>query len=528
MIFNVKDFGATGDGVTIDSPFVQKALDTCKEQGGGTVYFPTGKYVCASMRIYSNTCVELSAGCVIISCDDESQYGHLRGKYDEPYTRSAGELAGKNYENFEDNDDLSNDWMPRCFIQHLRNKTDNIFCAINAENVTIKGEGTINGRQMNFFYNDTAGEDQNLPRWMRHPGEIAHFLPHLFRPQTIVYYGCKNAKISGIKMINPPFFNVKILDSVDVHVDGVYIDGDPRCINSDGINITGSKNVFVDSCFIRCGDDCIAVSTGEFTPRIGNCENVVVSNCIFDTGSNMTRIFCGIDIDPALSIGIELPGDTKDIARGQSVRNVSFTNCIMLGGSCAANINSAYGGIENVRITNLQTNHTHHSPVVFIGALGESEISNININGINATSHAGINVLGAGGGKVHDIYLSNISMTVSPMTSVFGMAMPDNMNDYWALEYGPYNVNFRHVDNVVLDNITLNWGEEDLDDLEELCPDYLSPFYKKLWREDMNAKRDWPAVYGFDCNGFTVTRLHAKSHGNCDAVCFENCTDTNY
>ena len=87
MIFDVIKFGAAGDGAKDDTTSIQAALDACREVGGGTVLFPNGRYLLSSVRIYSNTTVRIESGARLLLSDDESAYGQLRGRYDEPFTR---------------------------------------------------------------------------------------------------------------------------------------------------------------------------------------------------------------------------------------------------------------------------------------------------------------------------------------------------------------------------------------------------------------------------------------------------------
>lgn len=520
MTYNVRDFGAVGDGVALDSPAIQSVLDLCKEKGGGTVYIPAGQYMCASMRIYDNTCVHLDAGATVYLYDKEEAFTKPRGKYDDFFSRDARELVGERLSNMQD-DDFSLGWMSRISLQCYRNRTDNLFCAINAKNVTIEGEGTLNGRQKEFFLTEEYLEDMRLPRWMRRPEGHSFFLPRVFRPHSIVIFGCENVTLRDFKLIDSPLFNIRILDTTEAHISHLYIKGDRRFINSDGINIAGSRNVFVDHCSIHNGDDCIAISDGEIQPRTQNTENVIVTDCVFDSGSNMARIFCGIDLDPFTAAGVELPKNAWDIAKQQRVRNVILSNCLMLGGSCCANIHTCYGGIENIQILNCTTLGCHRAPIIFIGAKDDAYIKNVRIDGLRSEATASISMLGMDGAKVEDITVANCEMLINPTTSLFGMGQVDSMNDYWALDYGPYNINMRHVHDVTLQNVTLKWGKDDLDDFDEISPAYLPPYYANQWREDLNPNRNFPAVYGYDVQNVTCSGMVVSGHGDCEAYKFE-------
>lgn len=525
MTYNIRDYGAKGDGVTLDSPAVQLCADLCKEQGGGTIVFPAGQYLCASMRLYSNTRVVLDAGATILISDREADYVGLRGKYDEVYERDANKLIGDHFTDMVD-ENASFHCGHRLYLQCFRNRTDNLFFIKDAQNVTIEGPGIMDGRQMNFFHDDEYGQNLAAPRWSRLPDDLTFFLPRVFRPHMIVIMDAKNVRLSGFQMLKTALFSVRVLDSFDVFIDHLFIKGDFRCINSDGINIAGSQNVFVDSCSIQNGDDCIAISDAEIQPRKYNTENIIVSNCTFATTHNMARIFCGIDLGPAKSVGIHYPDNAEEIGKTQAVRNIQINNCILLGGATIANIHATHGSIENVRISNITSNHTYQAPSVIMASVGEGTVvRNVRMSGIHAHGHSCMGILGLGGGLIEDIGISDSQFEMDPMTSLFGMGFPDNMCDYILLEYGSFNIHMRHAKKVRFSNVEVKWGKDDLDDLMELKNHdaVLADYYKPLWRPDMDPNYNWPAIYGYDCEDVKLSDMQICAHGEGPATVFENC-----
>ena len=88
--YNIKEYGAKGDGKAIDSEAINKAITTASEAGGGTVYFPSGRYLSYSIRLKSNINLHFEQGCFLIGADATQ-----RGRYDEP-----GEGAGNKFQDF--------------------------------------------------------------------------------------------------------------------------------------------------------------------------------------------------------------------------------------------------------------------------------------------------------------------------------------------------------------------------------------------------------------------------------------------
>lgn len=538
MTYNIRDYGAMGDGLALDSKAIQTCADFCKEQGGGTIIVPAGRYLCSSIRLYSNTRVVLEAGAILMLSDREADYVGLRGLYDEYFERDPEKLCGKKYAGIEKDrsfvqlngstfrpEKTGFNQQQRLYLQCFRNRTDNLFFIKDAENVTIEGPGVLDGRQELFFNTHEFGQDPTLPRWLRRPPEVTYFLPNVFRPHTIVLMGCKNVRLRDFKILRSPLFNVRVLDSTDVFIDHLFIKGDLRFINTDGINIAGSQNVFVDSCYLQCGDDCIAVSDAEVQTRTQDTKNVLVTNCIFCSKENMTRIFCGIDLEPAKASGVELPPGTEEIGRTQRVENVHFDHCQMIAGTSCANIHATCGTIANIRLTDITSTSKLAAPVLFMAAVGEgAHIQNVRIDGLHAQGHCGVGILGLGGGQIEDIGIFNSQFEVDPETNIFAMGYPDNMIDYFLVGFGPFNFHMRHAKKVSLRNVELRWGKEDLDDLEEIRhhEGIISDYYSALWREDMNPSLDWPAVYAFDCEDVSLSEMNIYGHGKSPKIVIEN------
>jgi len=117
MIVNIKDFGAVGDGYSVDSSAIQKAIDSCAEAGGGMVVCPPGAYLAGSMELKSHVELYLEHGCRLVSCLDPQ------------YFRLPDDVTGAN-EMFA------------------------LLTAAHAEDITISGFGVIDGQCMTFMYDD--------------------------------------------------------------------------------------------------------------------------------------------------------------------------------------------------------------------------------------------------------------------------------------------------------------------------------------------------------------------------------------
>ncbi|TDF96160.1 glycoside hydrolase family 28 protein [Paenibacillus piri] len=278
MDYNVKLFGAVGDGQTLDHEAIQSAIDECGRNSGGIVRVPSGTYLCGTIHIRSNVCLHLEMGAVIRGADDSSLYPEICKT---PY----GNLPGQ--------------------IQAL-------IWADGVENISITGLGIIDG-----------GGAGPLP-----PSVAAGVK---FRPALLFYRDCKNVKFLDITMQYSCFWTLHLMRCEDVMVRGVTILANKQRINTDGIDPDGCKNVIISDCNIKTGDDCIVIKSTEGDV----CENITVTNCVLSSGHaalkigteatgpirNITFNNCVIhDTDVALALYM------KD---GSAYENMVFSNMIV-------------------------------------------------------------------------------------------------------------------------------------------------------------------------------------------------------
>lgn len=526
MTFDVRQFGAAADGVTLDTAAFQSAADACRELGGGTILVSAGTYLCASVRLYSNTTLRLEQGARVLLCPDEAQYGLLRGKYDEPFTREAAALLNR-----PAGDGMN--FMQEMFLAALRSNTDTMFFAKDAENIVLEGEGVLDGQYPCFFNMEPGGEEgvyaaifsDQAPRWLRRLDEGC-LRPKCFRPHLVVMDSCRNVTIRGLRLQDGPFFNIRIVDSELVRLESLDIETNIRCQNTDGINLAGCRMCFIRDCRIVTGDDCIALSTGEMRGLKHNCENIVVSNCIGRTYCNFFRIFIGIDADVCYAEGIGTER-ALEISRNQVVRNINISNCILEQGGCVANIVAVLGGVENVQLNNIRSYHKGKDAALFIAIQKEGWIRNITVDGLEATAKGAVTVLGTDRESIQHVLLRNCRFRIEPKSKLFGNGIPDPLIQYWVSDLAPYNIYLRHVKDVRLLDCELIWGETDLEDMMEIADAAKRPpEYNAIWREDMNPCPNIPCVDAWDVEGLRIREFVGEGLNGAEAIRLHDVLDS--
>ena len=243
-IFDVRQFGARGDGKTLDTVAIQAALDACGKAGGGTVHFVAGAYLSKPITVHSKTTVLLEAGATLLASPTQSDFLKDGGDW----------LAAKS----------SDDFIP--FISG-KNLTD----------IAITGQGTIDGNSANWW--GPAEEART-----RRPG-----YPSLPRPDLIVLNQCRNVHIAGVKLINSPKSHLVLTGCEDVVIEGVTVLSPAGAANTDGMDPVDCRNVTITRCTIDTGDDNISIKSGKkIEGRQFGCENITVTDCDFLHGHGMS------------------------------------------------------------------------------------------------------------------------------------------------------------------------------------------------------------------------------------------------
>jgi len=299
---NVNRFGAIGDAHTLDTAAIQTAIDSCHEQGGGTVWVPAGQYVTGTIFLRDNITLHLDAGAVLLGSTRRDDYPVLsnrwQGKQQPAY---APLIAGE-----------------------------------NLQNIAILGRGTINGR----------GE----PWWKAHRQKTLAYP----RPRLICFTECTNILIENITLINSPSWTINPVRCKNVRIHGVTITNPPDSPNTDGINPDSCTLVRISDCFVSVGDDCITLKSGAENERADlrtPCRDITITNCTLERGhggivigSEMSGGVQNVVVSNCVFIGTDRGIRLKSRrGRGGIVENVRVSNLIMDGVSCPFTMNLYYG-----------------------------------------------------------------------------------------------------------------------------------------------------------------------------------------
>jgi hypothetical protein len=379
--YDVINFGAVNDGVTVNTQAFRNACLSCAEAGGGIVLVGAGSFVTGPFQIFSNTELRLEPGSQILASTHIDDY----------FT------------------DYSSMESPRIGLIYAR----------NAQNIAITGFGTIDFRGPAFMEMNTLTPWVDFDRHLTHQQDqymqkIAGIgdgpVKVLDRPGNLIQFlGCQNVTLSQITLKNAPNWTIQIGDSQDVFVHAMRVLNNLLIANSDGIHCTSCRNVRISDCHIESGDDSIAITSLSQSGR--NCENVTVSNCTLVSRSAGVRVGYG----------------------SGNIRNCLFQNLIInanRGISVFARNNKSISEIcfEHLIInTRLHDGQWwgHAEPIHISAVRADSDIPagtirNISISHVMAQSESGIVIYASEEGclehiKLNDIQLSIKSGTLTPL-----------------------------------------------------------------------------------------------------------------
>jgi polygalacturonase len=301
-IYYANDYGAVNDGKTITTQNIQKAIDECSKNGGGTLTFKAGKYLTGSLFIKEGVRFNVPEGVIILGSENIADYLEID-------TRVAG---------------IEMKW-PAALINVLDQK-----------NVTLDGEGTIDGQgkvYWDYYWNLRKEYEAKDLRW------IVDY--DAKRPRTILITNSKNVFLKDLNIQRAGFWTVQVLYSEYITVDGIKIRNNigGHGPSTDGIDIDSSKYILVQNCDIDCNDDNFCLKAGRDWDglRVNRpTEYVVVRDCIARQGAGL------------FTLGSETSG---------SIRHVYVSNIQGYGTKNGLNIKSATnrgGTVEDIYMENIK------------------------------------------------------------------------------------------------------------------------------------------------------------------------------
>lgn len=363
---DVANYGAVGDGVTLDTAAVQRAIDTAHAAGGGTVVVPAGgTYLIGSIELRSQVELHVERGAVL--------QGSPRWQDYTARFRVGALSAG--------------------VVAETTDTSAALLTAREATDIAITGGGTIDGAGAAFV------EGEN--------GDIL-VLPNE-RPFLAFLLGCTNVTVRDVTLRDSALWTLRLTGCADVLIHGLRIRAEVRLPNSDGIDLDRCRRVRISDCDIDCGDDAISLKTCDEWPEYGPCEDVTVTGCTLASRSS------------ALVVGVDVSAP---------IRNVVFSSCVIRHSHRGLSVSvgtGVDGVIENVLFSDMIVETRLYSegwwggaePIFVRAAAWHGEVGgirNIRFRNVLARGEGGVVIYAERPGLIENVQLDGVRLELSRHT----------------------------------------------------------------------------------------------------------------
>lgn len=425
-LFDVRAFGAVGNGADKCTDAINQAIKACAQHGGGTVLVPGGTYFTGPIELLSHVTLHLDAGAVLKGSDQLTDYGG-GGRGRQPLVR-----------------------------------------ANDAENIAIVGRGAIDGSGTAFMDmtktrvgphmpgdldpNFTRrGRDYMDPKFGESDGPVVY----LSRPSRLIQITrCRNVLLRDVTLRNSPTWTLHFDDCENVNVTGISLHNNLLVPNSDGIHCTTCRRVRISDCDISCGDDAIAITTLGSRPK-GSCEDITVTNCTLQSRSAGVRL--GYGDGPIrnctfqnLTIRESNRGLGVFVRDEGSVENVFFSNIVI---RTRLHTGHWWGNAEPIHLSVIPQRRE--------GRTGK--IRNVAFANITAESESGIVVYGYEQGDICNLSFDNVRLQIreSRLNASYGGNFdlrPTYDNRFAIFRHDISALFCRNVKDCLISRFDVTWG----------------------------------------------------------------------
>jgi polygalacturonase len=388
--------GALGDGATVNTTAIQKAIDACSADGGGTIQFPAGRYVTGTIQLKDNVTLHLDANAVLLGSTNAADYRNV-----DPFIAGDGIALGYA-----------------------------LIVAEGANHVGVEGAGTIDGRGREL----KAAQSRYTTR------------PFLMR-----WLHCTNVTVKDVHLTNPGAWTVNFFQSRNATVEHVTIrTRNTGLVNNDGIDLDSCENVSIRDCDIDSGDDAICIKTTSPLP----CRDITASGCKLSTKCNAIKLgteslgdFENISVTDCQIRDTGMAGIALYCVDGGYMQDVNLSGITMDGVTVPVSVRLG------ARLKTFRTGDQPKPP----GVLRDVTIKNVRVTGAR---QIGLLINGITNHPVENLTLENIQIELAGGGKLAGaqIQLPEKESAYpeysmFGKTMPAYGIYARHVRGITFKNV---------------------------------------------------------------------------
>jgi polygalacturonase len=332
---SIEDFGAVGDGLTLNTEAFNEAFKSLSSKGGGSLIVPSGVWLTGPIVFQSNVRLHLEKAALILFTQDKSAYPVIKTSYEglEAW-RCQSPISGRNLENIAITGQGAINGSGQVWRPLKKEKVTEAYW----KNVIASGGALKNPKY--WLPSQKAVEAELMSPDQRNALTEAEWedFKDVLRPVMVSFVECKNIFLQGVLFENSPSWNIHPLMCENIVIDDVFIRNPSFAQNGDGLDLESCKNVLVVNSTLDVGDDAICIKSGrneEGRRRGIPTENVIVDNCLVFKGHG------------GFVVGSEMSG---------GVKNIAVSNCNFIGTDVGLRFKSTRGRggvVENIYIRNI-------------------------------------------------------------------------------------------------------------------------------------------------------------------------------
>ncbi|MEN9404745.1 MAG: hypothetical protein RL091_3448 [Verrucomicrobiota bacterium] len=418
--FSVRDYGATGDGRTLDTPAINAAIEAAAHAGGGTVVLPAGDYLCYSIRLRSRITLHLSAGATLIAA--EPPPAGQPGGYDAPEANAWNEYQDFGHSHFrnsliwgEDLVDLAITGPGRIYGRGLsRGNGRRTALAVGELLPLVPGEELPDVLKAEGPF-EPAPRPDLVPGPFNYPN-ARDALPAGVANKAIALKNCRNVTFRDFSVLHGGHFAILATGVDNLTIDNLLID-----TNRDGMDIDACSNVRITNTSVNTPwDDGICLKASHALGQARVLENVNISNC-FVSGYDEGTLLDGTRTRRTQRFGGVMGRIKLGTEAGGGFRNITISNCVF-DYSRGLALEQVDGGVlEDITISNITMRDVQNAPVfIRLGArlrrpatTEPGTVRRILIDNLvahNVAPHHGLFIAGLPGHPVEDVVFANIQI----------------------------------------------------------------------------------------------------------------------